>query len=188
MHLLLSSIHLFLVTDRITAQVIHSIIVEPRTITALPLKSAYHAELGRTPASHMVATLLKLHHGRTIVAFPPSSLFSNFDKLFHRRVFGTFSRLVRFGITHCTGLAAALGTFTNLATIFVKVHMFRLYPFATTLLGTVYLVLSPVFFQFPVPLLLEVLTEQGVYVLQIDFGLIAAFRWHMRGIFDGKSE
>lgn len=136
----------------------------------------------------MIAALLKFHHGRTIIAFPPTSLFSDLDKFLHRRIFGTFSRLVCFGITDRTGLAATLGTFADLATVFVGVYVFGLYPFATALFGTVYLVLGSILLQFSIPFLLEVIAKQGVDVLQVDFRLVATSGWHMGRIFDGKSK
>lgn len=91
---------------------------------------------------------------------------------------------MRFGITRSTGLAATLGALADLATVLVEVHVFRLYPFSATFLGTVYLILGSVFFQLPIPLLLEVRAEQCVDVLQIDFSLVAAFGWHVSGVFD----
>ena len=52
-----------------------NIVIEPRTITRLPLFGTSHAKLGFASACHVVTTIFQLHDRRAIVASLPAVFF-----------------------------------------------------------------------------------------------------------------
>ena len=91
MLLITAPVYLLLVPHRVAQELIYVLVIEPRTITALPLQSTYHAEFGCAPTGHVVAPLLQFYHGRTAVASLPAFQLSRLNELLRRWVLGTVS-------------------------------------------------------------------------------------------------
>jgi hypothetical protein len=162
---------------------VRGFVVEPRTVTRLPLQSTDHAKLSCTAAGHVVTTFLQLDHGRAIEAFLPAFLLGSIDELLGSRIFGAVSGQVSLVIADGTDLCAALFALAYLSAM-LDCDMTRLNPFATVLTDAVDSVLGLVFEKLSIPVLLEVLVEQLVHVLQIDVIIRAAPWWHVSWISD----
>jgi hypothetical protein len=68
---------------------LNRLVVEPRAVAVLPLRSAYHTKLGAASARHVVAAFFELHNGLASKA-PLPTLFLGLQKnLICLVVFGT---------------------------------------------------------------------------------------------------
>lgn len=137
---------------------INILVIEPRTITALPAQPTHHAELRGTAAGHVIASFFQLHHRRTAVAFLPALLLRRLDELLRRGVLRTIPRNMRLVITDRAHSCPAALAFPNLPAVFDG-DVVGLDPLTAALADTIHLVLGLVLVELPVPRLLEVLVE-----------------------------
>lgn len=161
----------------------HRLIVEPGTVTCLPFVATDHAKFCGAPTGHMVASLFKLDHGRTIEAALPAFLLSDFNEYLCCRIFRTLSRSVHLVVAYTAYPCPASFTFPHLATI-LKVDMVRFYPLATMTSRAVDTVPSSILLEFSVPGLFELLVKELINMLQRNVLGSAAFWWHVSGILD----
>jgi hypothetical protein len=62
-HLIASTIQLYLVPCWVSQVCVDGLVVEPGTIARFPFQPAHHAELGGAATGHVVAAFFELHHG-----------------------------------------------------------------------------------------------------------------------------
>lgn len=81
----------------------------------------------------MIAALLQLNHGPTIIASLPPSLFSGFEKLVCFFILRTVLHAVPFAVTETAHLSLTATAFAKLATVFfVYISWLDPFPTATT--------------------------------------------------------
>lgn len=137
---------------------INIFIIEPWTITALPLHSTNHAKFGRASTCHVIAAFFQFNHSRTVVAFLPPFLLGSLDKLLHGRILRTVPGCVCFVIADCANLGTTLLAFPNLPAM-LTFDMFGFDPFAAIFPNAVDSIFGLVFEIFAVPCLLERLVK-----------------------------
>jgi len=107
----------------------------------------------------MVTALLQLNHSPTVIALAPALLLCYLGELLDFGVKWTFAGSVSALVTYRTDGEFAFWTCTDFPTVLGR-HVFWLDPFSAAALGTVYSVLAGPFFEFAVPVLLEVVVEE----------------------------
>jgi hypothetical protein len=165
------------------------LVVEPWAITRLPFQTADHAEFGAAATRHMVAPLVKLNHGRAVEASPPPFFLSDFDKPLRSFILWAFPTGMPFAVTGATYLRSTPTAFAIFptgvgSTSGVNMNLGGLDPFAATLDGAVYPVLSCILLIFLVPLHFETRVEEFFDVFQGNVILSAALRRHVLWISD----
>ena len=173
--------------------VLHSLIVEPRTVARLPLQTTDHAEFSTTATRHVVAAFLQLDRRRAIEAALPPFFLRYLCKPLCSFVLRTFSARMPFTIAGRTNLGLAAGTFAVFAAPVqtarsVNMDIGRLDPFATATSGAVETVLGGVFLVFLVPFHFELCVEELLNVFKGNMVGCAAFRRHMGWICNGHGE
>ena len=141
----------------------------------------------------MITAFLEFDHRRAIETSLPTFLLSYLDELFRLLVFRTRLSSVPFSITQAayfrlTATAFTIFPATSGTTRSVDVNISWPYPFSTTSGWTIDSVFGSVFLVFFVPLYLECISEEFVYVLQGDVVLRTAFGWHVLGVGDGHGK
>jgi hypothetical protein len=164
------------------------VVIEPWTITCLPLQPALHAELRRASASHVVATFFQLDHSITAVASLPSFLLRLLDQLRNLRILWTVCGLVHLVVAKRTYFGLASGTMSNLSALGIAMNVRRLDPLATFWERAVYPIFSVILLILAVPKNLEFEVEQLVDVLKRDVVFSAAAWRHMRWVLDRHIE
>ncbi|KAL8711265.1 MAG: hypothetical protein Q9225_007143 [Loekoesia sp. 1 TL-2023] len=172
---------------------LHSLIVEPRTITSLPLDAANHAKLRFTPASHVVAAFLQLHRRAAVVAALPSFLLGNFDELSRRVISGADATAMPAAVAGDADFRPTSRTFSVSpprvsAAAGINVDISRFDPFAASTRRTIEAVLGGVFLVFLIPFHFEFGVEELVNVFEGDVVGGAASWGHVLGIGEGKGE
>ena len=173
----------------VEAIVFHRLVVEPRTITALPLGAADHAELCVAPTRHVVASFLQLDRCRAVETPLPSLLLCDLREPRRGFVLGAFAPRVPPAVTGAAHLRAASFAVSVLAAAAraarsINMDMRGLDPFAATARRAVDAVLGGVFLIFAVPGLLELEVEETFDVLERDVVGGAAFGRHVLRVGD----
>jgi len=83
------------------------LIVEPGAVACLPGRSADHAKLSCTAASHVIATLLELDHCLAAVASLPTLFLGHLDDAVGLLILWTFPFRVEFTVAQYADLGAA---------------------------------------------------------------------------------
>ncbi len=140
----------------IQAVCFYGLVVEPRTVTGLPLEAADHAELGTAATGHVVTAFFQFDGGFAVVTALPAFLLSDPDEFLGRCVFGTFARRVPFVVAEAADFGSTSLTFAVLpamvrTTTSISVNICRLDPLAAFSSGAVDAILSCVFLIFLVP-------------------------------------
>lgn len=169
--------------------IINVAVIEPWTITRFPRGRAYHAELGGTAASHVVAAFLKLNHSLAAVASLPALVFCHLDQTIRLLILGALLPSVELAVAQDAYLGLAT-TATRILHAVCQVHpnLARLDPFSTSLSRTVESVSGRVLLIFLVPQLLELVVEEALDVSERDVFGRTASRRHMLGVIDGEGE
>lgn len=148
--------------------------------------------LGEVPSvpCHMIAALLELDHGRTVMTpLPPLSL-CNLHKGIGFVILGAFFPAVPLAVTEAADLGLTSAAFAILSATsgLVKVDIGRLDPFSAAFTGAVDAVLGRVLLIFTVPLHLELDVEQLVDMLERDMISGATTGRHVLRIRDRQHE
>lgn len=163
-------------------------IIEPRTITRLPLRTADDAEFRHAAAGHVVAAFFALDKGAAAVAALPAFLFCLLDQLCDFGVLGTFGRAVHLPVARGTDFSFAPCAEGVLASL-DRVHVARSFdPLTAFEVGAVDAVFCIELLVFGVPEFLELDIEDFVNVFERNVLVAAAFRWHVCWVFDGHLE
>lgn len=156
-------------------------IVEPGTVTSLPLLGAEHAELGHTSTSQVVTAFLQLDHGFAVEAPLPAFFLCNVEQFLRVFVFWAFAPLVPFGVAFGTYFGLAFRAQAVLAAL-VRMDLVRPYPRPTPRGRAVKPVLGGVFFILFVPEDFELGVEEAVDIFQ-RYVLSGTTTWrHVRSI------
>ena len=138
----------------------------------------------------MVASLLELDHGRTVVAPLPSLLLGDLDEPLGLLVLGTFLAGVPLAVasTAHLGLAPAAFAVLPVSNRPIRVDVGRLDPLAAALGRAVDAVLGRVLLVLSIPQHLELQIEQAINVLQRDVVRGAALWRHVLRVRDRQVE
>lgn len=172
------------------AIIFHRLVVEPRTITALPLGAADHAELGVAATGHVVASFLQLDRRRAVEAALPALLLGDLGEPRRGFILGTFAPGVPAPVAGTADLRTAPLAVPVLAAAAraargIDMDMRGLDPFAAAARRAVDAVFGGVFLILAVPGLLELEVEEAVDVLQRDVVRGTALGRHVLRVGDG---
>lgn len=167
---------------------LYGVVAEPRAFACLPLRPAYHAELGSATACHMIAAFLEFNHSLTSMAALPPFQLRLLEELVRLFVSGTLPRIVHLPITPTADLGPATATLTVLPAVLVAADILGLDPVAAPSRRAVNSVSRRELGVFLVPSLLEVAVEELLDMLDRNVVGGAALRRHVLGVVNGELE
>ena len=177
----------------IEAIVFHRLVVEPWTVTALPLGAADHAELCVAATGHVVASFLQLDCCRAVEAALPPLFLCDLGEPRRGFVLGAFAPGMPAAVAGTAHLRATSFAVSVLAAAArtarsIDMDMCGLDPFAAAARGAVDAVFGGVFLVFAVPGFLELEVEEAIDVLEWDVVGGTAFGRHVLRVGDGQGK
>ena len=133
---------------------------------------------------HMIAALLELHHGGTVMTSLPTLSFGYLDESIGLFVFGAVFTAMPLSITHAayfglTSTALSVLSATPWTSSLIHMYIRRLDPFTTASSRAVDSIFSRVFLVFTIPLHFKLVIEQFLHMLQRDMISRTTTRRHM---------
>ena len=95
---------------------LHSLVIEPGTVTCLPFRATDHAELSAAATCHMIATFFQFDGRRAVEAPLPALFLGDLGEPRCSFIFGTFTCRVPAPVAGATDFRSAPTALTILAT------------------------------------------------------------------------